>query len=245
MNNVLKKRFTSIKGHPGIRFDHITKKYVARRYIHRKEYSCTFEKISQAIHWRRNFHPLLNDTKVNIGPSTIGYNLDHIVKIQSRPNGADRRFTFQDVWMLYQKQYFPLLEEQTIEDRLKFAKYFFPDLMPLKMHEITSELMDGFMDKKIKEAEIVNNPRRMNFNNDLKCLKAVFSWYRENYDEMFTLPILKRHYVMGIVKKSRQKTPKMTLEQVTLFFNSFAEFHFYMAGRCSDCLIFTYCKLLR
>lgn len=242
MNQSLNKRFVSIEGHSGIRFDQITKKYVARRYMHGKEYSSTFEKISQAIHWRRNFHPLLTNTTVNIGPSTTDYNIDHVIKVQSKPNGSDRRFTFQDVWMLYQKQYFPLLEAQTIEDRLKFAKYFFPDLMPLKMHEITSELLDKFMDKKVKEAKLLNNPRRMNFNNDLKCLKAIFNWYRENYDEMFTLPVLKRHYIMGIIKRPKQKTPKMSLEQITSFFasfddefwRSFAEFHFYMTGRCQE-----------
>lgn len=247
----VKKRFVMIKGHTGIRFDQITKKYVARKYMHGKEYSSTFEKISQATHWRRTFHPLLNDTELNTGPSTNTYNFDHIERLQSKPNGADRRFTFQDVWMLYKKQYFPLLEAQTIEDRLKFAKYFFPDLMPLKMYEITSELLDSFMDKKVKEARILNNPRRMNFNNDLKCLKAILNWYRENYDGMFTLPILKRHYAMGIIRKNKQKTPKMSLEQVTSFFNSFedpfwksfAEFHFYMAGRCQEVAGLQWCNV--
>lgn len=237
-----KKRFEKVKGHVGVRYDRVTGKYVARKYMHKKEYCSTFAKLSEAINWRRNFHPLLNDTEINSGPSTKDYTFDHIERIQSRPNGSDRRFTFQDVWMLYKKQYFPLLESQTIEDRLKFAKYFFPELMPLKMHEITSELLDVFMDKKVQEAKSLNNPRRMNFNNDLKCLKAVLNWYRENYDGMYTIPILKRHYAMGIIRKKRMQVAKMTLEQVTLFFNSFvnqfwrdfAEIHFFMAGRCQE-----------
>lgn len=234
------KRFVPLKNHKGVRKDMVTGKYVARKYVDGKEYSESFSLISEAVNWRRNFHPLLTDTEVNKGHSVGSKPFDDFQRIQSRPNGVDQRFTFSQAWELYKKQYFPTLEPQTIEDRLKFARYFFPDLMPLRMIEINSDLIDAFMEKKVAEARELKNPRRKNFNNDLKCLKAFLNWYRENYDSMFVVPILKRHYAMGVIKKEvKRRSKKMTLEQVRDFLDAFdcefwrdfAEFQFYMAAR--------------
>lgn len=238
-----RKRFVPLKDHKGIRKDLSTGKYVVRKYIDGKEYCETFDKISNAVFWRRNFHPLLTDTEINIGVSTKFVDLDNLERIQTRPNGTDKRFTFKDVWELYKKQYFPSLEPQTIDDRLKFAKHFFPDLMKKKMVELSPEFLDLFIEKKVNEARLINNPRRKNFDNDLKVLKAIFNWYRENYDGMFVNPILKRHYVAGTIKpRYRQVSRKMTLEQVKyfldsfedLFWRDFAEMHFFMAGRVQE-----------
>lgn len=235
-----KKRFVPLKNHKGIRKDVVTGKYVARKYVDGKEYSESFSLISKAENWRRNFHPLLTNTEINKGASTDLQSLDDLCRVQSRPNGVDQRFTFAQAWELYKKQYFPTLEQQTIDDRLKFAKYFFPELMPLKMIEINAELIDAFMEKKAADARSLGNPRRKNFDNDLKCLKAFLNWYKENYDSMFVVPILKRHYAIGVIKKEvKTRSRKMTLEEVTSFLNSFesdfwrdfAEFQFYMAAR--------------
>ena len=75
-------------------------------------------------------------------------------------------------------------------------------------------------------------------------MKAILNWYRENYDVMFVVPVLKRHFVAGvIVKKINKAKPKMSPEQSVRFFESldiweygkiFAVFHFYMAGGWSS-----------
>lgn len=237
------KRFVALKNYTGIRKDTLTGKYIARKYVDKKEYSESFSKISDAVHWRRNFHPLLTNSEISKSSSVEDIITKSSYKVQTRMNGVDQRFTLAQVWELYQKQYFPILEQQTIDDRLKFAKYFFPDLMSLKMVEITPELIDALIDKKVREAKKISNPRRKNFDNDLKCLKALLNWYRENYDGMFVVPILKRHYIAGIVKNvPKRNVKKMTLEQVQLFLESFdsdfwrdfAEFHFFMAGRSQE-----------
>ena len=84
---------------------------------------------------------------------------------------------------------------------------------------------------------------RHNFNKDLGCLKSLLNWYRENYDAMFTVPILKRHLNMGVIQKSPpRRLEKMTPRQVKLFLDSFddpfwrdfAELHFFMAGRAQE-----------
>ena len=235
------KRFISLKNHKGIRKDVVTGKYVARKTIQGKQYCETFKSISDATRWRNDFHPLLTNTEVKLGEESLSRETN--VKIQSRPNGVDKRFTFGEVWTLYQEQYFPLLEKQTIDDRLKMAKNFFPDLMSLKMIEINPELMDHFMKKQVAKAKQVKHKKRNNFDNDLKCLKALFNWYRENYDGMFVVPILKRHKAIGVIRKvPKRNSKKMTLEQVNLFLGSFesqfwrdfAEVHFYMAGRSQE-----------
>ncbi len=235
------KRFKALKNYKGIRKDSVTGKYVARKTIHGKQYCETFKSVSEAIRWRSNFHPLLTNTEVKGKKENTDKDL--FVKIQSRPNGLDQRFTFADVWKLYQEQYFPFLEKQTIDDRIKLANSFFPDLMSFKMVEINPELIDLFMSKQVAKAKKVKHKKRKNFDNDLKCLKAIFNWYRENYDGMFVMPILKRHKAMGIIRSlPKRNSKKMSLEQVRLFFDAFdnqfwrdfAETHFYMAGRSQE-----------
>lgn len=236
------KRWASLKNHKGIRKDLITGNYVARKYIDNKEYTESFDNVTEALSWRRNFHPLLTNTEINIGPATKHLTEDSFKRVSSRLNGTDQRFNFGQVWELYKSQHLNDVEPQTKDDRNKFAKDFFPDLLSVKMVDLNAELFDAFMTKKVKEAKLVNNPRRFNFDNDLKCLKAFLNWYKENYDEMFVVPILKRHYKQGVIKRKISKKKKMTIEQVVLFLNSFdsefwkdfAEFQFYMTARVQE-----------
>ena len=60
---------------------------------------------------------------------------------------------------------------------------------------------------------------------------------------MFVVPVLKRHFARGIIRKiSKRNTEKMRLEQVQLFLGSFddpfwrdlAEMHFFMAARAQE-----------
>ena len=237
-----RKRFLPLKNYKGIRKDTQTGKYVARKYIDNKEYSETFDRISDADRWRRNFHPLLTNAEIQ-GVTTKGLDLHQEVKVHARANGVDGRFTFKEVWELYQKLYFPLLEMQSKDTIMKYAKNFFPELMNLKMQEINAEVLDAFMEIKVAEAKRIGNTRRHSFRNDLKCLKALLNWYRENYDGMFVVPVLKRHFALGIIKKvPKRNSKKMTVEQMQLFLDSFkslfwrdfATIHFFMAGRAQE-----------
>ena len=234
-----RKRFVTLKSYKGIRKDRSTKKYCVRKYIGEKEYSKSFLKIEDALHWQRHFHPLVTKEGVKQKPRHDGLSL----RTHTRANGVDDRFTFRDVVTLYKKLHFPFLEEQTKYNIVKYEKYFFPELMSLKMQGINSEVLDVFMETKVAQAKAAGNVRRHNFNNDLKCLSSVLNWYRENYDSMFVLPIVKRHFALGIIKRvAKRNTEKMTLEQVKAFLNSFdspfwrdfAELHFFMAARVQE-----------
>lgn len=236
------QRFIPLQNYKGIRKDTITGKYVARKTVNKKQYSETFDKVSDAVNWRSNFHPLLTNSEIKNTQIVDDREVISSKRVQSKPNGVDRRYTFSDVWLLYQKQHFPTLEPQTIQSRLKFAKYFFPDLMPFKMIEINPELIDAFLEKKVQEARLENHSRRHNFNNDLKCLKAFLNWYKENYDGLFVVPILKRHYSASIIRRVDKLNKKMDINQVKVFLSSFmsdfwrdfAEIHFFMAGRVQE-----------
>ena len=236
-----RKRFLPLKRYRGIRKDTLTKKYVARKYIDSKEYSETFDRVSDADRWRRNFHPLLTHTEIKGSPDNAASL--NVERVQAKPNGVDQRFTFGEVWGLYQKLHFPFLEMQSKDTMLKYAKNFFPELMNLKMQEINSETLDLFMAEKMAQAKAIGNTRRHNFNRDLKALSTLLNWYRENYDSMFMLPILKRHFALGVIKKvPKRNSKKMTIEQMQLFLDSFkstfwrdfATIHFFMAGRAQE-----------
>ena len=235
------KRYKPVKNHRGIRKDTVTGKFLARKCIGKKQYTKTFVSIADAISWEKYFHPLLTDTEVRRG-SVRKTHLEISTRVQARSNGVDQRFTFEDVWEFYKKQHFPNLEPQSVEARFKIAKSFFPELKPFKMVEITPEVLDSFMEKKVDEAKTVGNPKRRNFDNDLKFLKAFFNWYRENYDGMFVVPIRKRHFVSGILTKTTKNLEKMSLEHFLSFLDAFddsfwrdfAKIHFFMAGRVQE-----------
>ncbi len=98
----------------------------------------------------------------------------------------------------------------------------------------------------MKKAFAFENPksRRFNFDNDLKNLKAILNWYRENYDEQFVNPILKRHKSEGFINKISKKKKKLkkhellaffeALESDSLFWRDFAETQFYCASRVQE-----------
>ena len=111
------------------------------------------------------------------------------------------------------------------------------------MQEINSELLDSFMKKKVADSLASSRKVRINFNSDLKRLKALLNWYRENYDSMFMMPVLKRHFAQGIIRKvAKRNIIKMTVKQTQQFLNGFdspfwrdfAEIHFFMAGRVQE-----------
>ena len=231
------KRFLPIKNHKGISKDTFTGKYYARKTIDKKPYSRSFLKISDAIQWRNTFHPLLTNSEIK-GDANLGS-----FRVQSRLNGVDSRFTLGEVWELYQKNHLPMLERQSVEVYSKYVRHFLPQLMGLKMQEINAEVLDGFMELKVKQARKVANPRRYSFDKELKFLKTLLNWYRENYDNMFVVPVVRRHFILGIIKKIvKKKSEKMKVENVKSFLNSFesqfwkdlAELHFYMAGRAQE-----------
>ena len=127
-------------------------------------------------------------------------------KKQIKLNGEDLGYCFGDVWALYKSLHLASLERSTQATYESRGAFFVP-LMSFRMVELTANLLDRFMEDHKREA-IKNKSKRHNFNGDLKNLKAILNWYRENYDAMFINPILKRHKQAGIIKKVPKKIRK-------------------------------------
>ncbi|MBT7765972.1 MAG: tyrosine-type recombinase/integrase, partial [Bdellovibrionales bacterium] len=230
-------RYTKLKSYKGIKKDNSNGRYLAVKYINKKEYSKKFDSLRDAINWRASFHP-------SLAPEVLENSLkdsNHIFsnKPQVKLNGEDLGYYFNDVWKMYKELYLPSLEKSSQEHRLAKESFLGP-LMSHKMVEMTANLIDVHVAKQKNVASKING-RRHSFDDDLKVLKAILNWYRQNYDPLFMNPVLPRHKTAGIIKPNKRKNKKMKPEEVIAFFNQlelfwrdFAETQFYMAARVSE-----------
>lgn len=231
------KKYEKLKGHVGIRKDVNNGRYLAVKYIGGKEYSRKFDNLREAINWRANFHPSLSESAVE--NSLKVQQVQTLLKPSVKLNGEDLGYYFRDLWKLYCEIYLPSLEKSSQWARLSKEPFYAP-LMNFKMVEVTSNLLDRVIADHKKEAIRVRSAR-FNFNDDLKCLKALLNWYRENYDSLFVNPVLKRHKLAGIIKKPKIRNKKLKPEELIVFFKElspywrdFAETQFYMGARVSE-----------
>lgn len=231
-------RYVKIKDSKGIRKDTITNSFLATKYINGKEYSKTFKSLKKAINWRINFHPAVPEPILKKKVEER-FNIVESMRITSKPNGEDLGYSFKDVWGLYQKSHFPLLEKSSRERHLSKEAQIAP-LMNFSMVEMTASLIDWLVGQ-IRERAIKDKSSRYNFDNELVFLKSFFNWYRENYDALFVNPVLKRHFAAGVIKKVVRKSKKLRPEELVSFFKElnpfwrdFAETQFYMGARVGE-----------
>src|SRR5690606_23043789 len=71
-------------------------------------------------------------------------------------------------------------------DRLKFLD----GLAHYKVEQPTPDIINRYFAMKLNEAKSISK-KRMNFNQEIKDLKALLNWYRDNYNYKFILPINK------------------------------------------------------
>ncbi len=233
-----KRRYQKMSNHTGIKRDISNGTYLALKYVNGKEFSRVFNSLRDAIQWRATFHPSLPKESVN--NSIIEDEAPRLtVKPCFRLNGEDLGYYFRDVWTLYKELYLISLETTSQHNRLAKEPFLKP-LMDFKMVEITAALLDRLVSDKKKEAIKIKS-KRCNFNDELKCLKAILNWYRLNYDPLFVTPVLPRHKMAGFIKKVEKKNKKMSAEEVLSFFSQlspfwrdFAETQFYLAGRVGE-----------
>ncbi len=129
--------------------------------------------------------------------------------------------TFQDLWNNYEESYFPTLESSSqIVKRFRIMS-FFKEIKDLDVNDITPEFLEYLLRKKKKEVKSDITSRRCNFNKPLKELKAIFNWYIENYNYKFRNPVLKRHYVQGVIRAIQKKEKVLKQEQLLKFFKAF------------------------
>lgn len=224
-------KYKKLSNYKGIKKDTSNGRYLAIKYLNGKQYSKKFDSLRQAINWRTNFHPSVascfieEEKPINI--------------LKGKLNGEDLGYYFRDIWSLYKDLYLPSLEKSSRDHRLAKESFLYP-LFDFKMVEVTASLLDVFIANHKADA-IKTRSRRFNFNDDLKLLKALLNWYRENYDALFMNPVLSRHKQAGIIKKVSKKSKKLKPEELISFFSylplfwrDFAEAQFYMGARVSE-----------
>ena len=227
-------KYEKLSNYKGIRKDTQNGRYLATKYIGGKEYSKKFTSLKEAANWRINFHPSVPEK------TTERKTAESLAQRPSvKLNGEDLGYRFRDVWGLYKSLHLPSLERSSQAVYLSRESFFRP-LMDFRMTELTAALLDRFMADHKREA-VKTRSRRQNFDGDLKYLKALLNWYRENYDAMFMNPVLKRHRQAGLIRKVPKKSKKLRPEEVIAFFRElppfwrdFAETQFYMGARVSE-----------
>lgn len=241
------KRYLKVDGHKGVYKDSKNNTYLARKKINGKEYSKYFSKISEATHWQRNFHPSIPEgvqskEVFNISNSREKFTIEVEKKnnIEDFQNGRDYGMSFGDLIRKFYEQKLPSLASSSREV-LKWKLKFFSELDSMPLININHFFLDRFMAKKVKEYKIIAAKHRCSFDAELKALRMILNWYRENYDPSFFNPVLQRHRNMGILKSSKTKKKKMKAENILRFFDALegiwkdlAIFQFFIAGRIQE-----------
>ena len=235
----------------GIRKDTQNGTFLVQKYIRGERYFASFKTLKEAADWKRNFHPSLNlkplrslnNQKLNEKMKELSTHFKHQNAIELK-NGNDFSYRFLEVWELYVAKHLSLMERSTFNRKIQNAKIFYDKMMDQPMVEMTAGFISRYLS--LKKDEAMNNlhSRRYNFDDDLKSLKAIFNWYREYIDAQFVNPILKRHKIEGIIRKTPKRKKKMRrhellnffdeLEKDNLFWRDFAETQFYFSGRVQE-----------
>jgi len=212
-----------------IRKDTITGTFQAYKRVNGIKVSKTFSKISDAMKWR-------SGTILEIKPKILS---SKNLTIETEYNGRVTERTFEEIWVEYREINLSEFETATIEHN-DYLITTFNDLQHFKMHQLTPELLDGFI-RSQKELALVKQSPRYNFKRPLSLFRTICNWYRENYDFKFTTPVLKRHFSIGVIKEIPKREKKMSSDEYLLFlstltdeYRDIAQTQFYLAARISE-----------
>lgn len=226
----------------------------ASKQIDGKRFWKNFERESDAYYWKKNFHPLLNPTPerpIKRADEVLNFDLASLRESTAstiRPNGEDREIKFQDLWERYWNTHLITKELHTQHNNKRVAQRFYGPLLKIRLCEINRKVISGLIREKKQEALADPSMRahRYNFDNELKKLSTLFSWYKKNFDPTFDIPVCTYHKSEGFIRKKAPKKLKMTAEEVIRFFNAlevgnkgsfwrdFAETQFYLAARVQE-----------
>ncbi|MAZ49720.1 MAG: hypothetical protein CME65_14255 [Halobacteriovoraceae bacterium] len=154
----------------------------------------------------------------------------------------DNKYTpFKVVLDRYYSEHVANLATATRQCR-ELIKPFFNDLCDYNINQITPLVISNHIINQKQRSYILNKNGRYSYDQELKVLKAIFNWWREE-DYKFHNPILKKHFKLGKIREKEKKQLKMSKEEILLFFKAIEEdnfwylfslIHFFMAARVSE-----------
>lgn len=189
-----KARFIKLKK-PGIRKDTVTGKYQARKTIKGKTYSRLLDSVREAEIWRNTYNPF-----------------------EAKKKG-DKTMTFSELWEKYKRSEYPSLSQSSIETKEYQISIFWDELAEIEVGALDPDFLSQLIQD--KKNGLAPSSKRYNFDRPLNELKTLFNWYKENEDYTFSLPVLKRHYKQGTIKKIVKKRKHLSLREMELFIKSF------------------------
>lgn len=195
---------------PGIRLKP-NGKYLATKSIDSKRYYQEFETPSKAAAWKRDFHPLLSPTVSQIQ--------NHTVPDQS--NGRDFVITFKTVVERYRNGRMKTNSTGRQYKKGKRMDRFLPPLYSVRMCEMFPEVITRVLED--AKLAVDTTYGRSNFNEELKDLKAIFNWYKEEVDISFNSPVTKYHKAVGKVKDIDHRDKYLSEEQLLRFIDHLDE----------------------
>lgn len=200
----------------GLRQNLITKQYEACKSINKKKKYKMFSRVSDAKRWLRGEHKDNEELEEGI--------------------------LFCELYEKYKRMSFSRLTISTIgikEQKMKFILRYLQGIDIAKIdHLYLDELIAGWVD----QVFITKNIKRSSFKKELDEIRALYNWYRENYNPKFANPVMKRHYDLGTIRKSTKKLKAMNQEQIVKFlscieseiYRDFALTQYLCASRWSE-----------
>lgn len=193
------KRYEQVKGQPGIRKDLHNGNYEAYKTIKRKRYSATFDSLKDARQWRLSYVPL-------------------------EEKALELQMTLGDLIKLYITERLSHLATSTRGVRLDRIRIF-NDLATHEVERLTPEIIRRFFQKQVNSSRS-SQSRRMNFDGEIKDLRAILNWYRENYNYKYVVPIIAKHLRASCtITKEKKVKQKLSAEEFIRFFYALDPFY--------------------
>jgi integrase len=227
----------SVPGFPGIKKKK-NGKFLATKSIKGERHYKEFPTLREAAQWKQNFHPLLNkegeDKKKKPTPTSPNHILETIKKNNKASgndlnddlyfNGRNKNLTVEDVANLYCKGRIKLLGRRAQYQMKNRLDAFLPPLYSVRLCELTSEVITEHLEQEKLKLELKGgSSRRCSFNEELKHLRAVLNWYREEKDSTFSVPITKYHKKISEIRKPKKKEKVLPPEKVFQFLENLSE----------------------
>lgn len=202
---------------------------VATKSVDGERYYKTATTIAEARKWRKYFIPFKNpeaQTKIeNLAAS-------------SKLNGKDFSITFGDIWKAYQQEHITTMGIDSQYRTIRKMNKFLVSLLKVPMCLMNDETILSVIQER---KSLTVNVKRCNFDNELKILNHIFNWYSEHRDPFFESPIKPFHKRVGFIKKAEKAPKHIKPDEVKAFvpalpdyWQRFATFQFYMAGRVQE-----------
>ena len=157
------------------------------------------------------------------------------------PNGANRKLKFIDVWQHYQKDHLLTLTEAARVLKQFRCTRFLPPLFELRMSEMTPQVISEFIRSSKEQALLKPNSHRFNFEKELRDLRSIFNWHKDNIDYQFVNPVNSSHYKLAVISEIPRVERQISLEQIQKFLSHLPDFYrdvatmaFYCGARIGE-----------